>query len=229
MKYPILLPSQKELRHGRRYLAFETVFLGYFLRLFVSLFELGWDSARLNLTFFCLNFAVTVVLFRFFLKKSACAAVKRVPIILATVVVGFFVCYGLTTLVGMAIVALEPAFFNVNNKNLSSISQQHYWLTTVCTIFLVPVTEELLHRGAVFGGLRRTSRVLAYGVSTAVFAMVHISTYIGHYEPRILLLCYLQYIPAGLCLAASYDLTGSIVTPILIHAVINAVGTLAMR
>ncbi len=229
MKYPILLPTQKELRNGRRYLAFETVFLGYFLRLFVSLFNLGWDSALLNLTFFCLNFAVTVFLFRAFLKKAVCAAVKRVLIILAAVVVGFFVYYGVTTLVGMAIVSIEPGFFNVNNRNLSSISQQHYWLTTVCAIFLVPVTEELLHRGAVFGGLRRTSRVLAYVVSTAIFAMVHISTYIGHYEPRILALCYLQYIPAGLCLAASYDLTGSIVTPMLLHAVINTVGILATR
>ena len=44
-----------------------------------------------------------------------------------------------------------------------------------------------------------------------------------------LALCFVQYLPAGICLAASYRLSGSILTPILIHAGINTLGILALR
>ena len=151
------------------------------------------------------------------------AAVKRIPVILITAVAGFFLYQILTTAVSIAIVFIEPTFYNVNNENLSGISQKYYGLTAFCTVILVPITEELLHR------LYRKNRIAAYAVSTLLFALVHITAYIGYFGPKTLLLCYLQYIPAGLCLAASYDLTGCIVTPILIHTAINAVGILAMR
>ena len=137
--------------------------------------------------------------------------------------------YALTAAVSLGIVAIEPSFFNVNNLNISSISRNYYWQTAFCTVFLVPVAEELLHRGAIFGGLYKRSRLAAYLVSVAVFALIHIVAYIGHFEPKHLLLCFVQYIPAGICLAISYDITGCIAAPILLHAAINAVGILAMR
>ena len=229
MKLPILLPSRKETTWGWRYLAFETVFMGYFLSLFVRFLNLSWSSAQINLICFCLNFAITALLFREFLQKSTRITAKRIPVILITTVVGFFVYYALTAAVSIGIVAIEPTFFNVNNLNISSISRNYYWLTAFCTVFLVPVAEELLHRGAIFGGLYKRSRLAAYLVSIAVFALMHIVGYIGYFEPKQLLLCFVQYIPAGICLAVSYDITGCIAAPILLHAAINAVGILAMR
>ncbi len=229
MKFPMILPNRKEASWGWRYLAFEIVFLGYFLSIAIHFFRLPWDSTELNLVYFFLNFGAAIFLFRHFIRSSAITAVKRIPAILITVVAGLFAYYILSTAVGIAIVAIDPTFFNVNNQNLNAISQKYYWLTALCTVILVPVTEELLHRGAIFGGLYRRNRLAAYIVSTLVFALVHITAYIGYFAPKTLLLCYLQYIPAGLCLAAAYDFTGCIVTPILIHAAINAVGILAMR
>jgi membrane protease YdiL (CAAX protease family) len=229
MKFPIVLPSSKETSWGWRYLAFEIVFLGYFLSLVIYFFKLPWDSRELNLVYFFLNFAVAIFIFRHFLKKTVMTVAKRIPVILVTAIAGFGAYYLLSTAVSMAIVAIEPTFFNVNNENLNAISQKYYALTAVCTVFLVPITEELLHRGAIFGGLYRKNKVVAYAVSTLVFALVHITTYVGYFAPKTLLLCYLQYIPAGLCLAAAYNITGCILTPILIHAAINAVGILAMR
>ena len=44
-----------------------------------------------------------------------------------------------------------------------------------------------------------------------------------------LLLCFLQYLPAGYCLAWCYANTGTIVTPILMHMIVNAYGISAMR
>ncbi|MBQ8768312.1 MAG: CPBP family intramembrane metalloprotease [Oscillospiraceae bacterium] len=229
MKFPILLPSRKETAWGFRYLAFSIVFLGFFLSLAIQLLGLPWGSNEINLTFFFLNFGVAVFIFRHFLQETALAAAKRIPAILITAAAGFVVYQILTTAVSIAIIFIEPNFYNVNDDNLSAISRNYYWLTALCTVILVPITEELLHRGAIFGGLYRKNRIAAYAVSTLVFALVHVSGYIGYFEPKILLLCYLQYIPAGLCLAAAYDFTGCIATPILLHAAINAVGILAMR
>ncbi len=229
MKFPIILPNRKETAWGWRYLAFEIVFLGYFLSIAIRFFRLPWGNAELNLSYFFLNFVVVLVIFRQYLRTSLMAAAKRIPVILITAVAGFFVYNLLSTAVNIAIIFIEPEFYNVNNENLSGISQKYYGLTAFSTVVLVPITEELLHRGAIFGGLYRKNRIAAYAVSTLLFAFVHITAYIGYFSPKALLICYLQYIPAGLCLAASYDFTGCIVTPILIHTAINAVGILAMR
>jgi len=229
MKFPIILPNRKEISWGWRYLAFEIVFLGYFLSIAIHFFNLPWDGAELNIVYFFLNFAVATFIFRHFLRHTAQIAVKRIPVILVTAVAGFFVYQILSTTVSIVIVMLEPTFYNVNNENLSAISQKYYAVTALCSVVLVPITEELLHRGALFGGLYRKNKAAAYAVSTLLFAFVHITAYVGYFDLKTLLLCYLQYIPAGLCLAASYDLTGCIVTPILIHTAINAVGILAMR
>jgi membrane protease YdiL (CAAX protease family) len=53
--------------------------------------------------------------------------------------------------------------------------------------------------------------------------------YIGSADLLTLALCFLQYIPAGLCLAWAYDASGSIFAPVLIHTVINALGILSLR
>ena len=53
--------------------------------------------------------------------------------------------------------------------------------------------------------------------------------YIGEYDASRLILCFLQYIPASLILAWTCERSGTIVTPILIHTVINAIGIAALR
>ena len=67
------------------------------------------------------------------------------------------------------------------------------------------------------------------GLSMGVFALVHVVGYIGSYDALTLLLCFLQYLPAGYCLAWCYSNTGTIVTPILMHMIVNAYGMYNMR
>ena len=66
-------------------------------------------------------------------------------------------------------------------------------------------------------------------VSTVLFSLIHINNYIGYYDPLTMLLSFVQYIPAGICLAAAYEISGSIFAPVLIHTAVNAVGMLAVR
>lgn len=229
MNFPILLPSRKEMSWGWRYLAFEAVFLLSFLKLAINLLRLPLGSIELNLLLFFLNFAAVMLIFHRFFCRSLCLPAKRVFWIGLIAVAGFGIYYALFTAVSALIVWIDPGFYNLNDASISAISQKYYWPTVFCTVFLVPTTEELLHRGAVFGSLRRKNRFVAYLVSTLTFATMHITANVGHYTPATLLLCYLQYLPAGLCLAAAYDLSGSILPPILIHTAVNVVATLAMR
>lgn len=229
MKYSPIFPNFKELRLGWRYLLFEVIFLPQLLGLAIGL--LGWNisAAALNFVYFSINIAVALFCFRDFWKKTLSGFLSMVPRILCVAAIGFIVYWILTLAMGMVIVALDPDFANVNDQSIAAMTGQSYLLMAVGTVILAPVAEEVFNRGVVFGSLYRRSGVAAYLVSAAVFSLIHINGYIGFVPPRTLLLCFLQYLPAGFCLAAAYQVSGSIVTPILIHSAINAIGIFAMR
>ena len=97
------------------------------------------------------------------------------------------------------------------------------------TVLLVPITEEALFRGLLFGTLYRKSAVLGYVLSTLIFAAVHVVGYIGTQDAVSLLISLIEYLPAGLVLGWAYARSGTIWTPILIHAVVNFIGMSALR
>ena len=229
MNRSVLLAKPKEITWGWRYLAFQVTFFEYFLGLAVKLLQLPWNALQLNFLYFSVNLVAAMVIFHRFWISSFRALLDRIGTILLTAGVGYVAYYILSFLVAIFIVTVDPGFANVNDQSISDLSRQHYMLTAIGTVLLVPTAEELLHRGAIFGGLYQKNRIAAYTVSTLLFALVHVSGYIGYYPIGTLLLCLLQYIPAGICLAASYEFSGNIFTPILIHTAVNAVGILAMR
>ena len=66
-------------------------------------------------------------------------------------------------------------------------------------------------------------------VSVLAFAAIHVVGYIGLFDPVTLILCFVQYLPAGIILAAAYEKTDTIITPILIHIFINLIGIFVTR
>ena len=129
----------------------------------------------------------------------------------------------------MLFAVIDPSFFNQNDQTVAIMAGEHYRLIAFGTIILVPVTEEVFHRGLIFRGLYEWSAPAAYLISAAIFSAVHLTGYVHTMEPFALFLSFLQYIPAGLCLAAAYRLSGSLLCPILIHAAVNAASILALR
>ena len=96
-------------------------------------------------------------------------------------------------------------------------------LTALATVVLAPVSEECLFRGLIFHTAGKYGTAAAYLVSAAGFAALHIAGYLGAAPALRLGLCFLQYLPVGLILAAAMERTGSIVTSMCIHFIINAV------
>lgn len=208
---------------------FQALFLPRLLTLLYALLGIAVTSPIHNFICFSINAFVAIWLFRDFWKETLSAFPKDLPKILLVGVCGFFLYQLLFLAVRTLIAAIVPSFVNANDQNIAQMSQVSYFLMAFGTVILVPIAEEVLHRGVMFGILFRRHPVAAYIVSTAVFSLIHFHNYIGQMSPQTALLCFLQYLPAGVILAAAYHISGSIITPVLIHSAVNAIAILSVR
>ena len=225
----MILPDLRERRLGWRYLLFQIAFLSWVIGRLLYFLQIPASGVGINLLYFSANFAVAIFGFLGFWKKTLSGLVPRIPRILLFALAGFVAFRILSLAMGLLILSIDPEFANVNDQSILALSREDFGLMAIGTVILVPVAEEVFNRGCVFGGLLGRNPVVAYAVSAVIFSIIHINGYIGSVPPLTLFLCFLQYLPAGLCLAAAYQLSGSILTPILIHSAVNAIGILTMR
>ena len=221
--------TQKELVGGWLYLAFEALFLGALLSVLNRHLTHPMSNAELNFTYFGLNFLASLWIFHSFLGRNAAQMRKHPIYFFQAVILGLAAYYACTWAVNYFIRLIAPGFSNANDAAISAMLGSSRFLMTVGTVVLVPLAEECLFRGLIFRTLFSSSRWAAYIVSILVFAAVHIAGFITQYSPLELLLSFLQYLPAGLCLAWAYTKADTIFAPILMHTVINAVAIIALR
>lgn len=221
--------NPKEKIIGTVWLVFQTSFFAMLLQWLNTLLPAPLPQTEINLIFFSVNFTAIAIIFRQYLW----AQIKLIPEIFEKIfsiaILGFAVYWALKTLLTQVLFALEPDFTNVNDVAIQNLVAENYAIMFVGTVILAPITEEMLFRGLVFRGLYDHTPGLAWVFSVALFALIHILGYIGAYSFKTLLLCFLQYLPAGICLAAAYRLSGSLLCPILIHALVNLAAMLSSR
>ncbi len=221
--------SRHEKLFGTAWLIFETLLFSPLLQLLNLLLPTPLPQADVNFLFFAVNFAVAVLVLHSFLLGQLETALHHTGKVLTAAIVGFAAYWVLNFLVSGLILSLDPGFSSINDDAVAELAAENFPLIFFGTVVLVPVAEECLFRGIVFRGIYDRSHILAWIVSAGLFALVHVIGYFGSAAPLTLLLCFLQYIPAGICLAASYRLSGSILSPILIHAAVNFVGMMILR
>ncbi len=221
--------TRAEGRWGIRYLLFELVFLAPLLKILLDFLFPEATTVHLNFLYFLVNFIVVLCLFRSFLLISFKKTLKDIPRCLATALGGFVVYEAMSIGLGMLIRWAFSEFFNVNDAALNLATRSNFLLMSIGTVILVPIVEETLHRGLVFGLFRSQNRWLGYIISVLLFCSIHVSGYIGLFDPLHLLICFIQYIPAGVVLAWTYEFTGSIFVPTAIHMAVNAIALLSMR
>ena len=184
----------------------------------------------LNILFFLLNFACTAAIFYRFLWVSTKAAREKPLKTLRFTLTGLGVHFVCALLVSVLITPwIHPDFTNINDAAIIEMSKSHTAIFIFCTVVLVPITEELLFRGLVFGTIYKKSPRLALFVSVFIFASIHLLDYIGSADWRTLLVCFIQYVPAGLALAGSYAVSNNIVVPIFMHIATNAIAMATLR
>lgn len=211
------------------YLAFQQLALPHLVAWLNRLLSLNIDLAGLNFVVFSINFVAAILIFgKYLWRHGVRFALNPLPFLIAAAK-GFVVYLIANSLYFNLIIQVFPNFANVNDQTITGIFADHYFLMALSTCLLAPVAEELLHRGLVFRALYRKSPVLGYVVSALLFSAIHVTGYIGRFDSITLLICYIQYIPGALVLAASYAKTDCIFVPILIHMAINLMATLSVR
>lgn len=189
----------------------------------------GASGPQQNFCYFSINFIACILIFHRLLGLSLRPIVQSPFRFFWIVLLGLAGYQSMSMLLGDLILRLAPEFYNVNDSGILQLLAQDRLLITVGTVLLVPLAEECLHRGLVFGFLAQKSLPLAYALSTALFSVIHMMGYIGTYPAWMLLVGLLQYVPAGICLAWAYEKSGSLFAPICIHMMVNALGVYATR
>ena len=189
----------------------------------------GISDAEFNFLYYFVNFLATLLIFHSFLSRNLGIAKGKLLQVGLYVLLGLVIYWTSNLVMSELTYRIMPDFYNVNDAGITAMSQDAFLLMAIGTVLLVPVAEESLFRGLLFRGIYGKSRWAAYAVSALCFCLPHVSVYIGSYDLSLLAMCFIQYLPAGLMLAWSYEKSNTILTPIIIHTIINAIGIYSMR
>lgn len=222
-------PSHRAEIFAWIYLAIQQTALSHLIQWLNSMMPNPLGLAGLNFLIFALNFICTALIFVRFLWHHAAKFILRPGYYLLAALSGFGMYMLLNHALSVTILMAWPDFANVNNAAISTIFDGHFFLMAVGTVILVPLAEELLFRGLIFRALYRKNSVLGYVISILVFSAIHVLSYIGRYDPLVLIICFIQYIPGALILSESYARTDCIFVPVLIHMTLNFFATISMR
>ena len=222
MKKIAISPNLNLTDWGIRYLLFQLLVLPHLIGWLCAIANLPLTGSQLNLLCYTINFGALVFIFRRFLKASLQHAKQNIGAVLGAAVVGYFAFRFTTILMDIGIHYLLPSFTNANDANINTMAKDQLPMWAFATVVLVPPAEELIFRGALFGGVYNKNKILAWTVSVLAFAGLHVVSYVGRIPWNILLVSFVQYLPASICFAAAYRHSGNIFTPILMHAFNNA-------
>lgn len=198
-------------------------FLGYLMGLLNGLLPDPLGSGTLNFVTCLVNFLVIVCIFSHFLRESLVAAWRGLWAFAQAVILGFVFYWACDWLVDWLLSYLFPDYSPLVDSAIAALSGSNRYLMIIGVAILAPVIEETLYRGLVFRNLWKKHKVAAYIVSMLVFAAVHTLAHIGTQDITTLVLCFLRYLPAGLCLAWTYSKADNVFAPTLVHAAINVI------
>lgn len=183
------------------------------------------DEITANLLIYVVDLVFLLPVLGGFLRRDFDVLWERPLPVLLLVLGGYWLSRFCLTLVSLLLSALSLEGTGGNNEGVIEMVQTDLRKAAAMAVFLAPIVEELLFRGALFGSLRRKPRLLAYAVSALAFALYHV-WYFALSDPAQFLYG-LQYVPAALVLAWLYERSDCIWTSIFMHMLTNAVATAA--
>ena len=214
---------------GWLYMAFSLLALPTVLSWLNGKLAAPMNKGTLNFVYYLTNFVCIAGIFHRFLQASLISAWRDIWNFIQAVILGYVAYLAASKAMDFLMSHLLPGFFNINDAAISAMAKTNYTLMVIGVVFLVPPVEEVLYRGLIFRNLWQKSKAAAYLLSMAAFAAIHVLGYIGSADITQLLLCFLQYLPAGACLAWTYSKADNILAPTVVHAVVNAVAIGALR
>ena len=210
------------------YLVVLTFAAGPLFRLAGRLLDVTISAALQNVIYYYVLFAVTVLIFHKFLVRTCRNLADNLGGACRMLLVGLVALYGLNELAYRLTNLIIPNRTNLNDTAISAQMDSAPYMTLLIVVLLAPFVEEVLFRGLVFGNLKGKSRPVAYVVSCALFALLHVWQFAVVYQDVTYFLLMLQYLVPGAVLAWVYDRSGTLWTSIALHALTNALSVLAM-
>lgn len=199
------------------YLTAFPLLVGGVVRILNERLELLLTSVQSNVIYYTLILLVLVAVFWDFLRNAAAIFRENLRPGLFAFGAGFFAALCLTCLLGLIPmpVANQEA---LNYKAQFLMAPAATWAVAG---LLKPVVEEILYRGLLFGSLRRESRLWAYVLSTGIFALSAVWQHALFSGGPAYLLLIIQYLPLGLALSWSYDISGSVYVPMALRVAVQ--------
>ena len=201
---------------------------GPLFRLAGRLLDVTISAALQNVIYYYVLFAVTVLIFHKFLARTCRNLADNLGGACRMLLVGLVALYGLNELAYRLTNLIITNRTNLNDTAISAQMDSAPYMTLLIVVLLAPFVEEVLFRGLVFGNLKGKSRPVAYVVSCALFALLHVWQFAVVYQDVTYFLLMLQYLVPGAVLAWVYDRSGTLWTSIALHALANALSVWAM-
>lgn len=220
--------SRNEKILGWLYLAVHIVIIPILFDIYVGVGG-EIDETKANVIYYGIGVIYILVLMRRYLRTEFDTLLDNKLVGFVSIVAAYFIYTVLAYAALFALSVLIGEIDNPNNNAVESFASVQFGPTFGVAVFMVPIVEETLFRGVIFGSLQKKSRALAYVISAAAFALYHVWRYAVGYRDAAFLLYGLQYIPPAVALAWCYERSGSIWTAMLFHAGINAVSLMYMK
>ena len=185
------------------------------------------NEAQINFTAYFIAAGAAVYFLRGFLKRNLGVALHRPILTVYYACLGYLATMAMNILMTMVTVFFADSFVNLNDQAVNTMLLSDTRLIFITVVVLAPIVEECLYRGLLFRGIYDRSAVLAWVISIGAFAASHVVSFIGIYSPVEILLSLVQYLPPSIALALTYQKTGTIIAPMVTHAIINLMAVYA--
>ncbi|MBE6923216.1 MAG: CPBP family intramembrane metalloprotease [Ruminococcaceae bacterium] len=123
---------------------------------------------------------------------------------------------------------LGPLLYNSAWEWAAPLVRENPVLAAVCLTLFLPVVEELLLRGLLFGHFYRRTPLFGFLLTLTVCTVLRLLPVFGR-DPVYLGVCALQYIPMTIYLSWVYVRSDTIAAPMTAHVLINAVSLYILR
>jgi len=196
----------------------------------LGLFGIYPTEAKVTLLYYFVSLIIVLIIMGTYLKESFFTFIRRLGGSIYTVFVGYFVyaalLYAVSLLVSSLVTQQSP---NPNNEAVLDLLRQNSKAMTLSSVILAPIVEESLFRGVIFAPLLKKNRLLAYALSFLIFAFYHLWQYMIDGISTDFFVYLLQYLPGSIVLCWTYERSGTIWSPILLHSLINGAAVSAIR
>ena len=185
------------------------------------------SDATANLLYYGVGIVFCLTVMFSFLRGGFDGMLDNLRLCIGSLLLGFLMDYALSGAAALVLMLAEDAFANPNQEGIVEAAMSDGGgAVKATTIFLVPIVEEVLFRGVVFGSVRTRSRGWAFVVSAVLFALYHIWRY-AVADPGMLIYA-VQYLPVSIVLAWIYERSGTIWPGVFFHMGINAMSFYVM-